>query len=165
MIIYNKFSLNNIIQIKKYITIYRGNNMKILKTTMYIIELIAIILYLIMNHLANTNLSIMKGVIYINNIISSHDLVESISFFLLIVFFILVLINMILISKKRYKFVQDIYISVLTLVGASAAMKYFNMRNLFTYYYFLLAMLVILSCEIAKVIINIRYKKSISAKI
>ena len=139
--------------------------MKFLKITMYIIELIGLILYLLVNHLANTNLRIMKDAVYRNSIISSSNLSEKITFFMLIAFFVLVAINVVLISRKSYKCVQDIYISVLMLVASAATIKCFNVRNLFTYYYLLLAMLVVLACEVVKIAINLRYKISLSTKI
>lgn len=139
--------------------------MKFLKITMYIIELIGLILYLLVNHIANTNLRIMKDAIYRNSIISSSNLSEKITFFMLIAFFVLLVINIVLISRKSYKCVQDIYISVLMLVASAATIKYFNVRNLFTYYYFLLSMLLVLACEVVKIAINLRYKISLSTKI
>lgn len=139
--------------------------MKVFKIMMYIIELLGVILYFIINYFANTNVLVMKEALYTNNMISAYDLSGKISFIMLIVFFILVAVNMILMSRRRYKCVQDIYFSVLILVSCAAAVKCFNVRNLFTYYYLLITMAIILACEIAKIFINLKYKVSNCTKI
>lgn len=134
--------------------------MKVLKIIMYIIELIGLVLFLIINRMANTNITVMHHALDKNQMIASNRFMGTAVFIMLVIFFILAVMNMMLISRKRYKCVHDIYFSVIILVAAAAAVKCFNVKNLFTYYYFIIAMAAVLVCETIKILINIKYKKS-----
>lgn len=132
--------------------------MKILKTIAYIIELLSIVLFFIINHLSNTETFFMKQALENNKILYESHISETLAFLMLIIFFLIAVINMILISRKRFRRGYEINLSVLIIVASAAAVKCFNVRNLFTYYYLLIAMFIIIICEAVKVCVNLKFK-------
>lgn len=119
--------------------------MKLLKTMMYIIELTSFFLFALINYFANTKMSMMRYVTYKNIYFEEKIFTDSI-------------VNLFLLIKRKYTFQKNILINVLILSLMIFFAKYFSIEKVFTYYYMLISISIVLLCEFIKIIAVMVYE-------
>ena len=119
--------------------------MKLLKTMMYIIELTPFFLFALINYFANTKMSMMRYVTYKNIYFEEKIFTDSI-------------VNLFLLIKRKYTFQKNILINVLILSLMIFFAKYFSIEKVFTYYYMLISISIVLLCEFIKIIAVMVYE-------
>ncbi|MEG0249973.1 MAG: hypothetical protein RR561_02905 [Peptostreptococcus sp.] len=132
--------------------------MKLLKITRYIIELIALLLFVLVNYFTNAKMGMMRHVMYKNIWFGEKVFTSSIINILALISVLLILANLFFIVKNKYSSLHDIFISVAILSLSIFFAKYFNVERIFTYYYMMISLSIIIFCELLKVLINIKYK-------
>lgn len=132
--------------------------MKLLKTMMYIIELISFFLFALINYFANTKMSMMRYVAYKNIYFEEKIFTASIVNLLIYLSIFLMLINLFLLIKRKYIFQKNIFINIFILSLMIFFAKYFNIEKVFTYYYMLISISIVLLCEFIKIIAVMVYK-------
>lgn len=132
--------------------------MKLLKTMMYIIELISFFLFALINYFANTKMSMMRYVAYKNIYFEEKFFTASIVNLLIYLSIFLMLINLFLLIKRKYIFQKNIFINIFILFLMIFFAKYFNIEKVFTYYYMLISISIVLLCEFIKIIAVMVYK-------
>lgn len=132
--------------------------MKPLKTMMYIIELTSFFLFALINYFANTKMSMMRYVTYKNIYFEEKIFTDSIVNLLIYLLIFLILINLFLLIKRKYTFQKNILINVLILSLMIFFAKYFSIEKVFTYYYMLISISIVLLCEFIKIIAVMVYE-------
>ena len=147
----------NKFQLKKEI------EMKLIRIILYIIELIGLTLFAGVNYFTNSKMGMMRHVMYKNEYFSQKIFTKNVIFALAIIFLVLFVLNIIILSKKKYGYLYDVILSEIIIIASILLLKFYNVDKLLTYYYLLIALCILMLCEFIKVILNAKFNKNSSS--
>ncbi|WP_145994495.1 hypothetical protein [Peptostreptococcus faecalis] len=133
--------------------------MKPIKIISYILELLGIVAFFVVNYFANSRMGMMRHVTY-KNVWFSEGIFNNNNIVILIVLLLIMLALNIYLNYKNNSIKKfDFFISSILLIVSIFVTVYFNQQKLFTYYYALISIVVVLISETIKLVINFKHSK------
>lgn len=124
---------------------------KLIRNIAVIFEIVFVLAFLMINYFAETRMGMMRHIVYKNQYwsqIFNHETIVILNILIIAV----LMINIFFIKRNGLKKSIDQIISVVFLFVSSNCISIFNETKIFTYYYMVIAVILIFICEIIKII-------------